>query len=188
MIRSDETRMSNRTASLLRKYRRYASSSFVAGLALWACAAYADSNAVGEGIAAYDRGDFAQALHILAPEAQAGDPAAQFHLGLLYARGEGTEKDPSVAARWFEKAAEQGNAHAQYIIGHMYAAGDGVQRDLVQAYKWLSIAASQGWWKARETRERLLSGKMSPQEISRAQRQAGSWLQHHGIPSVESDE
>lgn len=147
--------------------------------------AAAQTNAIGDGVAAYDRGDYATARTLLEPQAIAGDPAAQFHMGLMNARGEGLDKDLAAAARWFEQAAEQGNAHAQYIVGHMYAAGDGVAADDVQSYKWFSIAAAQGWGKARASRERLLSGKMPPAQIARAQRAAREWLERHGIAGAE---
>jgi TPR repeat protein len=149
--------------------------------------AVAQSNAIGDGVAAYDRGDYAHARTLLEPQAIAGDPAAQFHMGLMYARGEGVDKDLAAAARWFEQAAEQGNAHAQYIVGHMYAAGDGVPADAVQSYKWFSIAAAQGWGKARASRERLLSGKMPAAQIARAQHAAREWLERHGIAGAEPE-
>ena len=45
--------------------------------------------------------------------AKKGEAAAQYALGLRYARGEGLNEDASEAAKWFLEAAEQGHADAQ---------------------------------------------------------------------------
>src|SRR2546423_1753112 len=78
------------------------------------------------GLEAYRRGDFAAALQQWRPIAEAGDPHAQYNLGLLYARGEGVAQDYRQAAEWYEKAAQQGVAAAQYNLGVIYANGQGV--------------------------------------------------------------
>jgi len=44
--------------------------------------------------------------------AEAGDPMAMFLLGEMYEIGEGVEKDPVLAASWFDKAAALGHAGA----------------------------------------------------------------------------
>jgi TPR repeat protein len=93
---------------------------------------------------AYKRGDFAIAMREWQPIAEQGDANAQYNLGLLYARGQGVEKNPQEAARWYEKAAEQGVPAAQYNLGVMYANGQGVQASPEQAAKWFLKAAEQG--------------------------------------------
>ena len=55
---------------------------------------------VEEGVIAYQQGDFAAALSVFEPEAEAGDATAQFHLGLMYDFGEGVANDFAAAARW----------------------------------------------------------------------------------------
>ena len=99
---------------------------------------------VEEGVIAYQRGDFAAALSVLVPEAEAGDPTAQFHLGLMYDFGEGVANNFAEAARWYRKAAEQGHGDAQYNIGVLYYTGKGVTKDLAEAAKWFKLAATQG--------------------------------------------
>src|SRR4051795_1066677 len=81
------------------------------------------------GLDAYSRGDFAAALKEWQPIATAGDPQAQYNLGLLYARGQGVTQDYAQAAQWYEKAAVQGVPAAQYNLGVMYANGQGVAAD-----------------------------------------------------------
>jgi hypothetical protein len=89
-----------------------------------------------EGIAAYDRLDFAAALNLWLPLAEQGDSAAQFNVGVLYEKGLGVAQDMREAARWYRKAAEQGDAEAQYDMGRLHETGAGVSMDPEEARKW----------------------------------------------------
>ena len=80
----------------------------------------------------------------MATLAEAGDPIAQYNLGLLYLDGHGVPQSPAEAASWFRRAAEQDYTEAQHNLGAMYGSGQGVKRDYVQAYKWLNICAAKG--------------------------------------------
>ena len=139
-----------------------------------------DQSRVAEGISLYDRGRFVEAAAMLVPEAEAGSTAAQFHLGLMHARGEGTSRDLAIAATWMERAAEGGHNHAQYIVGHMYAKGDGVTRNRARAHMWFTAATENGWWKAREARERLVDEGMTPREITEAGNLLRAWRARPG--------
>lgn len=74
-------------------------------LALIAAPAAAD---FGAGQRDFLAGDYAAALGHWRPLAEAGDPAAQYALGVLHDRGLGVALDPAAARRWFEAAAGQG--------------------------------------------------------------------------------
>jgi len=78
------------------------------------------------------------------PDAQAGDPDAQFNLAWCYYNGEGVDKDLKQAVLWYTKAAEQGFANAQFNLGVCYGNGEGVDKDLKQAVLWWIKAAEQG--------------------------------------------
>src|SRR5689334_22672314 len=78
---------------------------------------------------AYRRGDYAAALELLRPLADAGDAGAQAQLAEMYARGAGVEPDVAEAAQWYRKAAEGGDANAQQQLGSMLSAGRGVELD-----------------------------------------------------------
>jgi hypothetical protein len=93
-----------------------------------------------DGLLAYHRADHDVALAVWRPLAEAGRPAAQFMLGLMYYRGEGVLPNMQKAARWYRKAADRGDADAQQNLGLMYAMGEGVKKNYVQAYKWFSLA------------------------------------------------
>jgi TPR repeat protein len=56
----------------------------------------------------------------------------------------------------------------------MYASGNGVPKDCVQAHMWRSLAAAQGHDGSRHNLE-LLEKKMSPEQITEAQRLAREW-------------
>ena len=81
--------------------------------------------------------------------AEKGVAEAQFNLGVMYASGEGVEKDDYKAVKWFREAAEQGNADAQFNLGNMYLNGRGVLKDDSEAVKWYRKAAEQGYASAQ---------------------------------------
>ena len=72
-----------------------------------------------EGIDLYNRRQYAQAMDELryAALGNDGDPEAQTLLGTMYLKGQGTEKDTSLATFWFQEAAKQGNATAERNLG-----------------------------------------------------------------------
>ena len=97
-----------------------------------------------EGLAAYNRGDYATALRELQPLAKQGHDYAQLQLGVMYHFGEGVPQDDKTAAKWIKRAAEQGNAMAQSVLGALYLRGEGVPQDDKMAAQWYRRAAEQG--------------------------------------------
>ena len=97
-----------------------------------------------DGIAAYDRGDYATALQLIMPLAAKGNAAAQFNIGLMYQQEHGVPKDYNEAIRWYRLAAAQGYGRAQTNLGWMYANGRGVRQDYYEAAKLYRLAAEQG--------------------------------------------
>jgi TPR repeat protein len=108
-------------------------------LLLAATPAFADTAA---GLAAFKNKDYQRAYREWKAAAEAGQPEAQFDLGLLYAQGLGVQRDMTVAANWYRKAAEQGNAEAQFALGQMYSRGWGIPRDMADAIRWIQMANS----------------------------------------------
>lgn len=80
----------------------------------------------------------------LARLAESTDPEDRFQLGLIYARGIGTEANPALARVLFEKAAETGHGPAQYELSRIYWQGDGVPADKVLSAQWAKSAAVNG--------------------------------------------
>ncbi len=90
---------------------------------LLATPAWADFD---DGLAAYNRGDYATALREWRPLAEQGHAAAQFKLGFMHLWGDGVAKNHNNAVGWIRKAVEQDHAEAQYYLGLMYNRGWGV--------------------------------------------------------------
>ncbi|MBM3520312.1 MAG: sel1 repeat family protein [Alphaproteobacteria bacterium] len=95
-------------------------------------------------MAAYDRGDYAEAVKWYRKAAEQGDTAAMHNLGFMYTWGQGVPQDYAEAAKWFRRAADLGAAEAQGSLGLMYAEGKGVPQDYAEAAKWFRKAAEQG--------------------------------------------
>lgn len=57
------------------------------------------------------------AMHYWQPRAEAGDAAAQYRLGQMYARGEGYRQNLAIARQWYEQAAAQDYAPAHTARG-----------------------------------------------------------------------
>lgn len=84
-------------------------------LSVWAGGAV--SGPFEDGVAAYNRKDYAAASALFKPLAEQGNAPAQYSLGLMYRNGRGVPKDDQQAVFWYRKAADQGNADAQYNLG-----------------------------------------------------------------------
>ena len=122
--------------------------------------------------------DYAEAAKWYRKAAEQGLAAAQFSLGFIYANGQGVPQDYAQAAKWYRKAAEQGFTKAQNNLGLMYANGRSVPQDYVQAHIWYSLAATGGYGKAVKNQDEIAE-KMTPADISKAQRLAREWLEEH---------
>ncbi|MGC8467380.1 MAG: tetratricopeptide repeat protein [Acidithiobacillus sp.] len=83
-------------------------------------------------------------LEALRQRALAGDPVAQFNMGVRYAEGRGVAPDLLEAAKWYSAAADQGDAQAQFNLGLLFYQGQGLPRNLVYAYELFRAAAAQG--------------------------------------------
>ena len=97
-----------------------------------------------EGLAAYDKADYATALRELEPLAKKGNAQAQSQLGRMFGLGQGVAKDPRASAEWFNLAAQQGVVEAQSILGYMYLVGEGSPQNNAKALEWTRKAAEKG--------------------------------------------
>ena len=80
--------------------------------------------------------------------AEQGNAEAQYNLAVMYHRGEGVERDYSMAKQWYKKSAEQGNAMAQYNLAVMYQRGEGDSKDEVMARYWFKKSCESGYQEA----------------------------------------
>jgi len=100
-------------------------------------AALADVKA---GVDAWQQGDYAKAVTVWQPLAQAGDPDAQFNMGQAYKLGRGVKADPAAAIDWYRKAAKQGHSRAEDNLGLLLFQ----QGDRTGALPYLQHAADRG--------------------------------------------
>lgn len=80
----------------------------------------------------------------LTARAERGDLEAQADLGSKYCSGDGVQRDPVEAVKWFGRAAEGGLPRAQFYLASMIGAGIGAPKDLELAARWLLKAAGNG--------------------------------------------
>lgn len=97
-----------------------------------------------DGLEAYRGGDHLRAAELWEDAAQAGDPAAQRNLGLMYLNGVGVLRDPATAADWFRRAADQDFAPAAANLADLYLKGNGVEADPERAFRYMKQAAEGG--------------------------------------------
>jgi cell division septation protein DedD len=103
-------------------------------------AAQDNGERVKMGVDAWQAGNFASALTIWRPLAEAGDADAQFNIAQAYRLGRGVEADPKLAMDWYLKAARQEHHQAEATYGLMLFQNG----DQKGAMPWLQKAADHG--------------------------------------------
>ena len=96
-----------------------------------------------DGLDAYQKQDYKEALRLFRLSAEQGYALGQFKSGLMYEKGQGVPKDYKEAFKWYRLSAEQGFAEAQYNLGVLHYHGRGVLQDHEEAAKWWKLAAEQ---------------------------------------------
>lgn len=128
--------------------------------------------------------DYEQVIYWLQKAAEQGHDAAQYHLGLAYAYGNGygVPQSHEQAISWYRKAANQGNNKAQLQLGNNYVLGWGVPKNNKLAFMWYAICLDQ-------TTDTLLiehlkiylenvKQYMTAEEIAEAKRMAVEWREN----------
>ncbi|MDD3446825.1 MAG: tetratricopeptide repeat protein [Zavarzinia sp.] len=164
---------------MIARLSKFSTSGFCALALLCAAPVLAHADALahaerGDGEKAMAAGDYATAMAVLLPLAEAGDPLAQFDIGAMYDNGLGVGADPVEAARWYLRAARQGDPSAMFNLGVMYEDGVGVGRDPVQAYFYFALAVELGPPYAERNRDKVKAG-LSADELARAQALVGGF-------------
>lgn len=95
-------------------------------------------------------GNFAPAFCLIKPLADGGNAEAQYHLGWMYANGEGMSIDDERAVSYWHRAAQSGHAEAQYRLAIAYLNGEGTRKNMAQAVKWLGHLMRHGEEDARD--------------------------------------
>lgn len=85
--------------------------------------------------------DYAESRRWLAVAAS-HDPQSAYDLSALYRNGYGVARDPQLAIRWLEQAAQAGLPLAQFQLANEYRFGTTLPHDDALALQWLSRAAN----------------------------------------------
>lgn len=106
--------------------------------------------------------------------AEKGDQTAQYEVGKMLQKGQGTPVNMGEAFKWFNKAADQGHVRAGYKLGYMYHRGEGVTKNNDKAFQWIKKAANEDYAPAMFYLGQLYaSGAGTGKDL----RQALSWYQ-----------
>lgn len=96
------------------------------------------------GLVRFEQGDFYGAQEELRPLADAGDPRAQYIMGVMALNGLAGDAQPNEGAAWLLLAAEQNYVEAQVELARLYKTGEGVEQDFSKMVYWYRRAAEQG--------------------------------------------
>lgn len=77
-------------------------------------------------------------------KALAGNPEAQYRLGMACYYGKVVQKDEGKAFQWWQQSAAKGYPKAMHIMGVAYRRGIGVPKHAQKALDWFTKAAQQG--------------------------------------------
>lgn len=92
-----------------------------------------------------DHSPYGQAMQWYFDAAAAGNPQAQFLLGLKYETGTDVPQDYRTAADWYERAARQGYVEAEFKLATLLERGLGRPADASAAAQWYERAARAGF-------------------------------------------
>lgn len=116
-------------------------------------------------ISAYEQGNNKIAFEQFTQLAHQNNAEAQYNLAFMYYGGDGTPKDESKAAYWFEQAAKSAHAGAQDKLAYLYLQGHGLKTDRAQAYAWYRVAAENGIFLAKNISENLIKEMNTEERI-----------------------
>ena len=145
---------------------------------------------LARGIAAIDGGKASDAAAILKPLADAGNPRAQLHLGMLYYNGHGVAENEKQAVELLRRSAAGGNIDAMYQLGNVFTFGQQatnlVDDPDLEAAKWYHEAAVAG---NRDAQYSLGLMFMSGKGVVKDAKEAEHWMQQAakaGHPDAKS--
>lgn len=115
-------------------------------------AAVEETGTSGKAYEAFLGGRYEEAIAIWLPLANAGDAAAQFNMGVMYANGLGVDRDMGVAMDWWEASARQLHVRAAHNLALAMLAGEprdgsreGGEPDTTAILRYLKIGADAGY-------------------------------------------
>ena len=110
---------------------------------------------------------FKKAYKIMSSLADNHYTPAEHALGVMNAKGDGTEQDYKRAFNLFLRAAQKGYAAAQYDLGVMYENGEYVQQDMRKAVSFFKLSADQKYHDAARSLARILEQNGKPEKAKK---------------------
>ena len=89
----------------------------------------------------YEQGNLPASTDCLRQSAELGNVWAQLYYGERLLNGFGTDRNPTEAVKWLQKAANKNCSEAFFQLGVCYENGEGVERNLDRAEKWYRKAS-----------------------------------------------
>lgn len=121
---------------------------------------------------------YAEAATVLQALVKAGNPAAQYHLGVLYYNGKGVAEDEKKAVQLLTSSAEQGNVDAMYQLGNAFTFGNETPRLVAdadtEAASWYFKAAKLGNPDAQYSLGLMF---MAGKGLEKSEKEASYWMQ-----------
>lgn len=110
--------------------------------------------------------------------ARAGDPDAEYQMGMMFAQDRTTNgtQGADQSFHWFTQAASKGHKRAQYNLGVMNAQGEGTVQNLIEAYIWFNLSAAQHMEGATEARD-MVAASLTPDALMKAQERSTFYQQ-----------
>ena len=136
------------------------------------------SDEYDKSVSLFRKGKYAEAVSLMKPLAQQGDPFAQFAVGSMYDDGLGLPQNFSHALYWYGKAAHQGLVDAQYILARMHGRGRGVEQNASLAFFWFNLAGAGGYPEAPRLRDQHRH-QISRHQQERLEAEAVKWQANH---------
>lgn len=136
--------------------------------------------------------DIEEGIRWLSRASEEGNPYAAYHLGRAFQSGQGVEKDPAHALAYFRLSAQRNFLGAYIQIGDvLQAGGEGLEPALPEAYANYVIAREAAILRdtIESAKERDMAqaridevaGRMSPEEVLRAEQIAHDWIEQYGL-------
>jgi TPR repeat protein len=124
----------------------------------------------------------ADTLNAMVALANKGDAEAQYHVGLMYNNGIGTQQDPKQAFEWFQKSTASNDPLGAYKLGCYYAGqfAGVVATDQDAALKYKLVAAKAGYALAQHDVAVLYDRQGNSEEALKWWKMAGD----QGYPSA----
>ena len=100
---------------------------------------YLFAGSYDNGIEFYKQNKYKKAMDSFSIASNNNDNRAMLVIGIMYANGDGVEKNQTISLEWFKKAAVAGNIHSFSKLGNIYAS----RKNFKEAFKWFEKAANK---------------------------------------------